>query len=48
METRMACRAAPSVKVGRARPPQTHTTTILTNLTRTVVVVPQWTQNLFH
>ena len=39
---------APSVKEGRARPRRTHTTTILTNPTRTVVVVLQWTQNLFH
>ena len=44
----MACRAAPNVKEGRARPPQKHTRPIRTNHTQTVAVVPQWIQNLFH
>ena len=48
METRMACRAAPNVKEGRARPPRKHTRQIRTNLTQTVAGVPQWTHNLFH
>ena len=48
METQMACRAAPNVKEGCARPPRKHTRPIRTNHTQTVAVVPQWTQNLFH
>ena len=48
METQMACRAAPNVTEGHARPPQTHTNMILTNHMLIVVVALQWTQNLFH